>query len=229
VQTIVAPPAPVGRKRIQSFFRRLAAMPLRVHRRFQIGLAVIGLVVLVVLAAPISVSAHSELKSSDPADGASVASPFTGPLVLTFSEHLADGSKADLVGPDGSNIAVATIAATAATMTFTVPAALAPGDYQVKWTSIADDGDLLRGILRFSVASPTSTPAAPTPAPSMTSAPSATAATPSSAAATAEAPAPTPAPASDTGGGSDVILPIIVVLVIVAAGAFYLVRRSRPA
>lgn len=170
-------------------------LPIR-HRRF---LGVLAAAALLVLVLPLSVSAHSDLKSSDPAEGATVPSPFTGPVVLTFTEHLADGSKADLIGPDGSTVATATIDAGAATMTFTLTSALAPGDYQAKWTSIADDGDLLRGIAKFSVAAGPS----PTPAPSDAS--------------------------NAAGGGSDVILPIVIVLIIVAAGAFYLIRRNRPA
>lgn len=200
-------------------------MPVSIRRSLCRGLAVAGLLVLV---QPVSVSAHSDLKSSDPAEGTTVPSPFTGPVVLTFSEHLADASKADFVGPDGSTVAKATVDADTATMTITLTSALAPGAYQAKWTSIADDGDLLRGIVKFSVAAA----ATPTPEPSPTPAPSAaaTAETSPSAAATAEPPTPAPSAANDNaGGGSDAILPIIIVLIVVAAGAFYLVRRNRPA
>lgn len=176
-------------------------MPLSTRRSLVRGLAA---AVLLVLVSPLSASAHADLTSSDPAEGTTVPSSFTGPVVLTFSEHLADGSKADLVGPDGSVVATATVATGAPTMTFKLTLALAPGAYQARWTSIADDGDLLRGTVTFSVA----------------------------AAATAEAATPAASPASDNAGGSgnnDVILPIIVVLIVVAAGAFYLVRRNRPA
>jgi len=187
--------------------------------------------VLLVLLLPISASAHSELKSSDPVDGASVPSSFSGPIVLTFSEALADGSKADLVGADGSTVASATVDATAATMTFTLTAALAPGAYQVKWTSIAGDGDLLRGIVSFSVAAATPSPTAEA---STTPEPSTAATNPPSAAATDEVATPPASPAASTetsssGNGSDVILPIVIVLIVAAAGAFYLVRRNRPA
>ncbi len=73
-----------------------------------------------VLLVPGLVSAHSELVSSAPASGATVPSPYTGPIVLTFSEHLATGSKADLVDPTGATVACATVDATAMTMTFTL-------------------------------------------------------------------------------------------------------------
>jgi hypothetical protein len=175
-------------------------MPPSTRRSLIPGLAAAALLVLVL---PIPVRAHSDLASSDPPEGTTVPSPFSGPVVLTFSEPLADGSKVDLVGPDGSVVSTGIVDGETATMTITLASALAPGAYQARWTSIADDGDLLRGIVKFSVAAA----ATPTPEPAAT-APSAT---------------------DDNGGaGSDAILPIIIVLIVVAAGAFYLVRRNRP-
>ena len=179
-----------------------------------------------VLLVPGLVSAHSELVSSSPTSGANVPSPYTGPIVLTFSEHLATGSKADLVDPTGATVASATVDANAMTMTFTLTAPLTPGDYQVKWVSIADDGDVLRQpIVTFTVAANAS------PADSASAAASAG---PSATAATTTAPsaAPTPAPSPDpnaTGNGSDVVIPIIVALIVLGAGAAYLLtRRNRP-
>jgi methionine-rich copper-binding protein CopC len=179
-----------------------------------------------VLLVPGLVSAHSELVSSSPASGATVPSPYTGPIVLTFSEHLATGSKADLVDPTGATVASATVDANAMTMTFTLASPLTPGDYQVKWVSIADDGDVLRQpIVTFTVAANAS------PADSASAAASAG---PSATAATTTAPsaAPTPAPSPDpnaTGNGSDVVIPIIVALIVLGAGAAYLLtRRNRP-
>lgn len=181
---------------------------------------------LLVLALPLNASAHSELQSATPAEGAAVPSPFGGPLVLTFSEALADGSKADLIAPDGSTAASATIDAAGATMTFSLATALAPGGYEVRWVSIADDGDLLRGTVKFAVDATASTPA---PLVSASAAPATPAASPASPAASPGSPAPSPASPSDPSGGSDVVLPIVIALVIAALGAFYLVRRNRTA
>src|SRR5437899_7799633 len=97
-----------------------------------------------VLVVPGLVSAHSELVSSSPASGGAVQSPYTGPIVLTFSEHLANGSKADLVDPAGATVASATVDPNARTMTFTLTTPLAPGADQAKWGSIADDDAVLR-------------------------------------------------------------------------------------
>ena len=187
---------------------------------------------LAILLVPGLVSAHSELVSSTPATGATVPSPYAGPIVLTFSEHLATGSKADLVDATGATIASATVDANAMTMTFTLTTPLLPGAYQVKWVSIADDGDVLRQpIVTFKVvaaATPSQSAGAvdsPSAAPSASAA--ATAA-PTSAVTAAPTPAPSPDP-TDSGSGSDVVVPIIVALIVLGAGAAYLLtRRNRP-
>jgi hypothetical protein len=206
--------------------------PLLLRRRCIAGLAALALLAFVPAAA---VSAHSDLESASPAEGATVPSPFAGPVLLTFTEELADGSMADLVGPAGK-VATADVDPDGPTMTVNPAEALAPGDYRVEWTSIAGDGDLLRGIVTFTVAAPAATPSpepSPSPSPSATAtaAPtaSASAAATATAAPTAAAATPAPTAPADTAGGADVILPIVVVLIVVAAGAFYLVRRNRPA
>ena len=150
---------------------------------------------------------------------------------MTFTEALAVGSKADLYGPGHVLIASATI--DAGTMTIALASALAPGDYTVEWVSIADDGDLLRGTITFTVAAAPSSSASPAPSAPTSAQPSAEATNPPGAASTAEAATPGPSPATSpesTGGaGSDVILPIVIALLVAAAGVFYLVRRNRPA
>jgi methionine-rich copper-binding protein CopC len=177
------------------------------------------------------VTAHSELVSSSPAEGASVPSPFSGPIVLTFSEHLAKGSKADLLRGDGTTVASATVGAT--TMTFNLDTPLVPGGYSVQWVSIADDTDLLRGIVHFTVSAAAASPSASTSA--APSASSSTSTTPTSSPSPSQSvPAsagPSPSGGGDTsgGGGSDVLLPIVVALVVLGAGAAYLLtQRNRP-
>jgi methionine-rich copper-binding protein CopC len=183
---------------------------------------------LVALLVPASVSAHADLQSSDPAQGATVPSPFSGPVVLTFTESLAVGSKADLYGPGHQPVASATI--DAGTMTIATSGALTPGDYTVEWVSIADDGDLLRGTVAFTVAPPASPPPSSAPPASASAEPTSAATNPPTAAATtAVSPAPSSATSGANGSGGDVILPIVIALIVAAAGAFYLVRRSRPA
>jgi methionine-rich copper-binding protein CopC len=190
--------------------------------------AILMAVPLAVMLLPAMAAAHSELETSDPAEGANVASPYTGPIVLTFSEHLASGTKADLVDPSGATVAQAVVDPNAKTMTVTPTAPLSPGDWEVRWVSVADDGDLLRGIVKFTVATQAS--AAVTASPEASLAPSASAAPASATSTAAPSPAPSPSGAgSSTGSGGDVVLPIIVALLVLAAGAAYLLtRRNRP-
>jgi hypothetical protein len=100
------------------------------------------------------------------------------------------------------------------------------GTYTVEWTSVALDGHVERGAWTFEVgvaAPPASSPPAST---TPSAAPTVAGATP------LPSLAPTPVPSADgssTGSGSDVLLPIIVALIILGAGAAYLLsRRNRP-
>lgn len=122
-------------------------------------------------------------------------------------------------------------------MSIALDAPLDPGDYEVRWVSVSDDGDLLRGTLTFTVSPAPPTPE-PTPTPvtttSETSSASQTSAPATPVPSTVES-SPSPSPTgflgengSDTGSG-DVILPIVVALLVIVAGAVYLLgRRNRP-
>jgi methionine-rich copper-binding protein CopC len=183
---------------------------------------------LAVLLRPGLAAAHSELVSADPAQGAVVPSPFSGPIVLTFSEHLATGSMADLVAPDGATVARAIVDPGAMTMSLALTAPLPAGAYQVRWVSIADDGDLLRQpIVTFSVAPAASATTAASAAASASATPTTVAGSPGA----TSGPTPVPSSGGDTSGsGGDVILPIVVALIVLGAGAAYLLtRRNRPA
>lgn len=186
---------------------------------------------LAVLMLPGLAAAHSELVSSVPAANAVVQSPYTGPIVLTFTEHLASGSKADLVDASGATVASATVDADAKTMTFTLTTPLPPGGYEVRWVSIADDGDLLRQpVVPFTVAADPSSSASSVASagPSASAAATAAASAVPSVAPTV-APSPSASGGDTSGGGSDVVIPIIVALIILGAGAAYLLtRRNRP-
>ena len=186
---------------------------------------------LLVTLSPVTVVAHAELETSTPADGATVDSPFDGPIVLDFSEALADGSEADLLAPGGAAVASAVVDLAGARMTFELGAALDPGVYEVRWTGVALDGHVERGTFEFTVAPAQPTPE-PTPEPTPTPAASATTAPATSPPATTEpSVVPTPSPTIDDGaaGTTDVLLPIVVALLVVGAGAVYLLtRRNRP-
>ena len=174
---------------------------------------------LFALAVPLSVLGHAELDTSIPAAGSTVDAPFAGPIVMTFTEGLQAASKADLVG--GSGTLPSSTSVDGKTMTLTPATPLIEGDYEIQWTSVADDGHIERGSLAFTVA-PT-----PSAAPSTTAsvAPSGSAAASPSAAASV-APVPSAGGSGNSSSGSDVILPIIAAVVILGGLAFFLLRRS---
>lgn len=199
--------------------------PDRALRRLAITATASTLFLL--LAAP--TLAHTELETATPAAGSTVPSPFDGPILLTFSEELAEGSRAELLAPGGGVVASATIDGPAARMSFELDAPLDPGDYEIEWTGVAVDRHVERGLVAFTVA-----PAPPTEAPSPTPTPEPEPTASATLAPTAEPTAsgtPTPTPVESTGtSDSNVVLPIVAALLIVLVGAAYLLsRRGQPA
>ena len=181
--------------------------PRRAHR-----LLVLLATLLVALAVPLSVLGHAELDTSVPAAGSTVDAPFAGPIVMTFTEGLQAASKADLVGGSGTLPSSTTV--DGKSMTLTPASPLIEGDYEIRWTSVADDGHIERGTLAFTVA------------PAATAAPSASAAAPSAPSAAASVgPVPSAGGPGSSSSGSDVILPIIAAVVILGGLAFFLLRR----
>ena len=115
------------------------------------GAATAALLLVAGLAGP--ALGHAELDTADPADKAVLQTPPTT-ITLTFTEDL-DPSKSSfkLLAPDGST--VGTGGATAIRTMSLDNLELAPGAYQIKWTSAsAADGDIARGELAFTVAQP---------------------------------------------------------------------------
>ena len=108
-------------------------------------------------------SGHSQLVSSDPADGSVLSAPPTQ-LVLTFNEELlkeavdvaiANGA-GDVVSGD-----VATVVGAIATIPW--PADLPPDNYSVSYRVVSDDGHPITGSIGFSYTSNSNTPPAATP------------------------------------------------------------------
>ena len=185
---------------------------------------------MAVLLVPGLVLAHAELETPTPADKSVVPPP-----VLEVS-----GVYSEAMTPTGSSLVVKnTSGATVASgsvdpeddmrMVATPATPLTTGTYTVEWTSVALDGHVERGSWTFDVgiAAPSvSSPATTAPSSTPSAAPSPVPATP------VPSVAPTPVPSADgssTGSGSDVLLPIIVALIVLGAGAAYLLsRRNRP-
>jgi methionine-rich copper-binding protein CopC len=193
---------------------------------------VVALLAVVVLALgrPAAVSAHAELTSSEPANGTTVAAGFAGPIVLTFSEGLTSGSKAELIAAGGAKAADAVIDGSDRTrLVITLATLLEPGAWTIQWTAIAADRHVERGQVGFTVAAPTAPPTvSPTvaPTPSPTAAPTAgPTLTPGPAESPSPSASPTPTPVPAAGSLADVLVPILAALVLVGAGALLLLRR----
>jgi copper resistance protein C len=185
----------------------------------------VGAFVLVV-ALPSAVSAHSEIVSESPENGATVQA---GPIdiVATFSETLKSNSRLEL--RDSSGQVIARGAIDGKTMRIGLES-IEPGQYEVRWVSVAPDDDILRSTddpdwkWEFTVAEASPSPVVtPVPSPSAAQSPS----TAPSLAASA-APSPSAAPTSPSGASTnDVLVPIVVALIVLALlGAFLLRRRS---
>lgn len=154
--------------------------------------------------------AHAQLVSSDPADGSAV--PFPPTITLTFDDDL-DAAKSQFQVVDASGAVVAAghvTAADAKTMQAT-GLSLAWGACQVRWTAVASDGDLTRGTVSFTVIQSGALSIEPG------------ASGPAAPAASAD-----PGPTAAT-SGSDVVLPIVVGLALVALVGAFVLRRSRRA
>ncbi|BDO40608.1 copper resistance CopC family protein [Cellulomonas sp. NTE-D12] len=176
-------------------------------------------------------SAHDELVSTDPADGATVA---TAPdqVTLTFTDKaIALGTEVKVTAPDGSVVSTGDPQLGPTTVAQPLGAARPAGTYTVVWRVTSADGHPVSGTFRFAatsavgVAAPTAS-AAPSQVPSAT--PGASAASPSAA---SPAPTPTasadPAPSASTGRPSYWL--VVGAVLVLAAAAAALGRRRRQA
>jgi methionine-rich copper-binding protein CopC len=191
---------------------------MKTARRILVGLLLAG---ATVLATATPALAHTELKSSDPADGSSLGTAPTR-VSLTFEEAVGiPATPISVAGPDGSSWQVGTATVDGATVSAPVTPAGPAGTYTVSYSVIADDGDTVTGKVSFSLtsaATPTTT-AGPTSAAAATTAAVAVAA-PTTAATTSAA-------GSDSGGGVPGWVWILIVVVVVVVGGFFLARSRR--
>jgi len=183
----------------------------------------------VILAVPGSALAHAELQRAIPADGETVTDT-VAVVTGTYSQDLAANSKLLVKDASGATVATGTVdPGNVRRMVARPDAPLENGTYEVQSTSVsADDGDIERVQWTFTVAVAASP--SPTEVPSVSagtsSSPEATPSVVPSASPT-EAPSPSPAPGDSTSDSSNVILPIIAALAIVAIGGVYLLNRNR--
>jgi methionine-rich copper-binding protein CopC len=126
------------------------------------------LVALLVLGFTGTASAHAELVSSDPKDGASLAKA-PAKLILVFSEELqADGNLITVTDAKGAQVdngdtTLDLSDPNRVTLTITLKSGLGDGAYKVDWKNMSTDGHAEEGSLSFSVgaaaaAAPTALP-----------------------------------------------------------------------
>jgi methionine-rich copper-binding protein CopC len=187
-------------------------------------------IVVAALALPGQVAGHAEVVTASPAAGATVTEPVSE-VSATYSEGLTPDSRLAVLDQDGVRIAVGRVdPANDKRMVATLDQAYVAGTFTVRSTAIADDGHIERTTWTFTIA----VPATPMPTPVCTDQcagqPSETPApTPSSTPVPTPNPTPTPSPApgSASGTGTDVVLPILAGLAIVAVGGSFLLARGR--
>jgi copper resistance protein C len=188
----------------------------------------------VILAVPGSVLAHAELQRSIPDNGETVTDPVTL-VTATYSQDLAANSRLLVKDASGATVATGVVDPNNVRRMIARPATpLGNGAYDVQSTSVsADDGDIERVQWTFTVAVAASSSPTEIPSVNVEPTPVCTDECPGQVSPTAPppsasvAPSPSPAPSDSTSDPSNVILPIIAALAIVAVGGAYLLNRNR--
>ncbi len=190
-------------------------------RRFTTSLFSLILVAVIALAFPSLASAHDVLEKTTPADGTTLATmPST--VSLQFAEPpLAIGTQVIVKGPDG-DVAAGKPTIEGNNVVQAVSTTAPGGRYTVTYRVTSDDGHPVTGTFSFQAGSgPKGSAAAATPPTSTTPATGAT-----SAAAGASASA-TSAVANKGSSLVPVLLSVVGVLVVIAIGAFFVLRGRR--
>ncbi len=172
--------------------------------------------------------AHSELVSSDPADGATLKAP-PQTLTFTFSEPLLpDFVRFIATNPEGvtGDLPVSSVEGPTATIDW--PQAQG-GTWEVRYRVVSQDGHPIEGGITFTYDGPSPSPtgALPTSAAPTSAAP--TSADSTSAAPTSAVPSPSTSPAADSGGGASglMIAGLAVGAIVIVGIVIALVARRR--
>jgi methionine-rich copper-binding protein CopC len=169
-------------------------------------LAAAFLALTAVAAAP--ASAHSDLVSSSPEDGATLTRAPSS-VVLTFNEDVqVTGTAVVVTGPDGVRVdRGADLVVDATTVTVPLDETTTPGTFTAAYRVVSADGHVITGSLTYQLVLPGSGSVAPSPSDPTSPEPAA------------------PTSASDTGGSSVAPWGVLVGIVAVAAVALALVLR----
>lgn len=103
-----------------------------------------------------SVSAHTDLTSTTPADGEEIIEPITE-IALTYSGKIEEGSTFDIQNDQGEIVEVNEFTVMDGVLTGTLTSPLETGVYEVNWNSISEDGHPLNGTFSFTVNLPEET------------------------------------------------------------------------
>lgn len=123
-----------------------------IHCRIQRLTAALCAAVFALALSIAAASAHAQLVSSDPADGA-VLPVAPERLTLTFSEP-ARPLVARLVHPDGRTVLLDEIGEKGSVITLTLPSGLGNGTYVLSWRVASSDGHPIGGGQVFSIGAP---------------------------------------------------------------------------
>ena len=175
--------------------------------------------------------AHSELVSTDPADGATLDAP-PETVSFTFNEALMpDFVRFIATDPSGAtgDLPVSSVEGPTATIDW---AADAPaGEWRVSYRVVSQDGHPIEGGITFSYAaaspSPSATSASPAPTAGEPTSAEPTSAAPTSAEPTGAQPSPSTSPAADTSGGTSGLLIAGIAIAVIAAAAVVIALVAR--
>ena len=107
--------------------------------------------------------AHTDLVSSDPADGQTLSAP-PQKLTMRFGEDILDGGARVVAEDDrGAEVALGPVQVAGPDLIATWPQTAAAGKYTVAWRAVSDDGHPLEGTFAFTVKSADESPTADTP------------------------------------------------------------------
>jgi methionine-rich copper-binding protein CopC len=209
---------------------RLRPMPTLRHPGRRLGPAACA-AAFALLVLPAATLAHAELESSSPGVGATVTGP-VDQVVLTFAEAITDKSFFRIEA-GGQQVARGSLDPDDRTQMLAQTGNLGPGTYTVKWVNYAEDQHQEKGDFEFTIAAATSPPATPTAAPTPSVAPSDSpspvpTASPAPAPTLTPVPVPTASPQTPVNtSSSDVVVPIVATVILVAALGLWLLRRQR--
>lgn len=114
------------------------------------------LIISSVFMAALPVSAHTDLVSTSPTDGANVGATPPATIEVTFNEPtLLTGSAIVLNDASGNEVKLGELTQTGSTLSVAVPPDLPSGKSTVTWRTVADDGHVITGTFSFTVGAAT--------------------------------------------------------------------------